>query len=616
MILRSNCLLFLGHLILLTFPPVSLSDDLLKPGYSGAGDVHYPVPGKNRENSNEPGCAVTFSSPPGLTGPPCAIRCKNLDKLGKDQGKVKSASELCNMSSEGSATITTIDRKEGKEITPEEFGDAFNSPSPSCVVYKSSFDDMNPDGSAGLFFPEGHPLCHGVSGDPHLKTADGTRFDLQAAGEFVAARSTEDNFEVQMRLEPYAGKSKTIAVVTAIAVKAGENRITINSKREPALKVNNKLIELENIDSLLLDQKGNMIIRQGKRYTVVLEDGTNVHADVYSSALNFFIPLALGRDGKLEGILGNADGDNTNDFFTSDGKALPNPPSFKELYQVFANSWRVTPETSLFDYNDGESTETFTNKDMPTKPVSLTDLSNLQIARTENMCREAGLRSGPALDECVFDYALTGDELFIDSAVDQQSSFEQKPIDKISIEAPAAGFSAHEVKVYLDGPVESEMWLGFAPKESSFKGKVRNPYSATRTKKEQSSAKLVVPTTPGEYEIRFQDRTLKKELFSLPFTALAPELSIVAPEQGIAGGSIDISLKGDIGDHVKLTVVPAGAKDKVSGPGFNLNAGRYFEGKIEKLPSEPGEYEIRLTSAWGKGKAVYARKKLVLSQPK
>jgi hypothetical protein len=36
-----------------------------------------------------------------------------------------------------------------------------------------------------------------------MSTFDGRRYDFQAVGEYTLVRSTEDDLEVQLRLEPY-----------------------------------------------------------------------------------------------------------------------------------------------------------------------------------------------------------------------------------------------------------------------------------------------------------------------------------------------------------------------------------------------------------------------------
>ena len=182
----------------------------------------------------------------------------------------------------------------------------------------------------------------------------------------------------------------------------------------------------------------------------------------------------------MVGIAGNGYGDEgTNDFRTRDGRILESPPDFEALYKDFAESWRVTPETTLFDFAPGESTETFTNREMPVESITFDDVDPADRARAERICREAGLRSGPALEECIFDYALTWDEVFIESALSQQPSaeFALDP-ETLTIEAPSAEFAGHRVTLKIHGSIERGYWLGFAPKGSLNKGQASNPYSA------------------------------------------------------------------------------------------------------------------------------------------
>lgn len=64
------------------------------------------------------------------------------------------------------------------------------------------------------------------------------------------------------------------------------------------------------------------------------------------------------------GMLGSANGDPLDDVRRADGTPV-NPYDPTEVHGAFADSWRVTPETSRFDYRPGESTDTFTDRSFP-----------------------------------------------------------------------------------------------------------------------------------------------------------------------------------------------------------------------------------------------------------
>ena len=51
--------------------------------------------------------------------------------------------------------------------------------------------------------------CGGSNGDPHMRTVDGVRYDLQSAGEYVLLRSADGSIEIQGRQErPPRGRQR------------------------------------------------------------------------------------------------------------------------------------------------------------------------------------------------------------------------------------------------------------------------------------------------------------------------------------------------------------------------------------------------------------------------
>lgn len=568
------------------------------------GTIDYPEPyegGEDRHgNPFPPGCRIRFTRSP-APGAPCAVVC-----TGTAKGKFTEDQKRDWCTAPNSDNTFSCSDANGHDL-PDCKG---YDPANGCTELKGA-----PGQTVGFaFFPHGHPRCFGVSGEPHLSTFDDLRYDLQAAGEFVAAKSLDDNLEVQVRLQPFAGFDD-VSVATAVAARMGDDRIMIAAKTGTPLRVNGEPVELTEDRLLWNPADGSMIIKRSTGYSLVWPDGTNLHVEVAMGRhLDFFLLTSEPRDGRLVGLSGDADGDDGgDDFRTRAGEALAAPPEFETLYKVFAESWRITPEESLFDYAEGESTETFTNRDIPRRKMTLADLDPGARGNAERLCREAGVVETVALEQCVFDVGLTGDITFIDSALAQQTPPEfrlDEEQETIVISAPAEGIAAHDIEVGIRGH-EKGSWFGFAPAESTNAGKASNPYSDVILRGDEETVKLVVPTIPGEYELRYREAGGERKILARKaFRSTRPQIRIEAPDTAKAGGSLEVRLLGNIGERMTVTVVPADSPDsQKDNPLFYTVQGTEMNSVLRGLPEQPGEYEIRCVSDWGAAQ-VYARHKL------
>ncbi|PNW37122.1 UNVERIFIED_CONTAM: hypothetical protein BEN50_01990 [Euhalothece sp. KZN 001] len=274
----------------------------------------------------------------------------------------------------------------------------------------------------------------GISwGDPHLVTFDGVAYDFQGAGEFVLLRSLDDSVEVQVRQEPIRNN---VSVNTAIATELGGQTVMIDISDSQILQINGTPTPLADGGSLAVGNGG--IYRNGNNYILVYpgEDGEVNDGDerfivqAYTRHMNLEMQLSAEREVLLEGLLGNADGDGSNDIATADGVALPRPLEFEDLYGTFRDDWRVsTVEDSLFTYDAGESLETFYNPNFPNFMVSVDSLDPDVRAAAEQAALDAGLTPGtPNFDNAVLDFALTQDETFLESAAEVKTIEEVEEI--------------------------------------------------------------------------------------------------------------------------------------------------------------------------------------------
>ena len=65
-----------------------------------------------------------------------------------------------------------------------------------------------------------------IYGDPHLTSFDTAHYDVQAVGEFIAAKSTTDDFELQVRTAPVP-PLRTVSIATAVAMRVAGHRVAL-----------------------------------------------------------------------------------------------------------------------------------------------------------------------------------------------------------------------------------------------------------------------------------------------------------------------------------------------------------------------------------------------------
>ncbi|WP_405431823.1 VWD domain-containing protein [Micromonospora sp. NBC_00617] len=260
--------------------------------------------------------------------------------------------------------------------------------------------------------------CANSNGDPHLLTYDGLRYDFQAAGEFVLSRSTKDDFEVQSRQTMFPASS-TVAVNSAVAARVHGDRVGVYATPGgPAVRVNGAPPVLAPTGTKL-PRGGTLTTWDDRTVTVDWPDGTRLIAHplgVWGLSVSVSAPDA--RAGTLEGLLGDHDGDPGDDLTVRNGKRVAQPPTFEALYPGFADSWRVEAPRSLFDYEPGQDTGTFTDRRFPDRLLTVGDLPNRATA--ELVCRRAGVTDPQTLADCVLDVALTGQVAFATDAARAQ----------------------------------------------------------------------------------------------------------------------------------------------------------------------------------------------------
>jgi len=178
----------------------------------------------------------------------------------------------------------------------------------------------------------GKPDCGGSSGDPHMTTFDGLRYDCQGRGEFVLVAA--GNTTVQARFK----KRGRVAVTSGVAITEGpeSTKVEISLGVEsggPVLVVSGAVISppslgYEDSNVIVVSISGS----DSGPFRITYKSSTlSIFVRTYPSFgrylnLNVGLPRAL-RDLGTVGLLGSADNDPTNDWMMPNGTVVPIPPS-------------------------------------------------------------------------------------------------------------------------------------------------------------------------------------------------------------------------------------------------------------------------------------------------
>ncbi len=262
-----------------------------------------------------------------------------------------------------------------------------------------------------------------AQGDPRLRTLDGLNYDFHAVGEFQLLEHPASDFAVQARLIP---AERQMSSIGAIAFRARHVLIEVSPSGilvdgEPYSLPSGEMHYLGDGVTIVSNSPGEVRVaspydHRGLHAIVIWQTQPGGRGDVSVSVPNAWA-------GELQGLLGDFDGDLTNELLSSTGTDVTSSLEFgasdvtylQRLYGTFGDSWRVSDTTSAFTYGPGQSTATFTDMSYPGSITKLGDLTQAEFMFGTAACTSAGVPVGVNFDDCVLDVGVSGDASFAES---------------------------------------------------------------------------------------------------------------------------------------------------------------------------------------------------------
>ncbi len=241
------------------------------------------------------------------------------------------------------------------------------------------------------------PPPSGIWNDPHLRTLDGLLYDFQAGGDYILSKSTVpgDDFEVHGRFRDLGAYSEIIGfavramgdvvsiIPNGLAADLVINDVTTNGVTSLSKK-------LPGGATLLVDRGSTSITWPDQSALFIRNGGAN-------------LLVAPGRRGKVEGLLGNFDGDPSNDVRIRNGEIIT--PSASTFYTDYRSGWHVALGTSQALFKAGPDYFGVA----PPNVKTLASFDPAVVANAKTTCRNAGVLSSAIVDTCAYDIVATGD---------------------------------------------------------------------------------------------------------------------------------------------------------------------------------------------------------------
>ncbi|XP_065942276.1 uncharacterized protein [Magallana gigas] len=314
----------------------------------------------------------------------------------------------------------------------------FNSREACCIKTKqcSLFYEVRPI-----------PLCYRRSpfnpalnfGDPHIVTLDGKNYTFNGYGEYTMLKISKDSvqFDLQARTDLATTANGTSINATIFSAFVAKDQTGSKLQIEMSRDKTKMLVRVNGRD-MTREFRSKSYVFLNHKLTVRWENRTLAASFLQTSIIlrvslgvRFLISEVVVDNayrGCAKGLMGNFDGNATNEFILPNGILLDGnaTKTERDIYFNFGQKWLVN-ENSLFYYEKGLSYQNFTHPEF--QPIFLDEVDKNKSENAKKICG-----SNPS-KACIFDYLATGDIALAESSGIEEASA-QSDITIIENESP------------------------------------------------------------------------------------------------------------------------------------------------------------------------------------
>jgi len=274
------------------------------------------------------------------------------------------------------------------------------------------------------------------SGDPHMTTFDGERYDFQNAGEYVLTSNTQNRFEIQTRQVRH---NSSISVNGAAVIFVNGDTISYYAQNFPDEQLDKPLringaVATELVEPIYL-AGGAVLSFTENKVTVNAPTGEQVQISTRKFSSNVLLDISVFTPSCVEtiGLLGDSNGDSNDDLTVREGNDggvrtvldFPVSVGFDDVFgpgrrspnnrskqsarldfisRGFGNQFVVDTETSRFEVPLG----ILPPEEMyPMEHLTLDQLTDEQIEEGLKLCKQNGIAEEDWMG-CVYDYGYVG----------------------------------------------------------------------------------------------------------------------------------------------------------------------------------------------------------------